>query len=59
VLQSVADIVRIANSVTTELRNVFEMDWGFGGAVRAASPHAGIASWLELLEDWSNQADRS
>lgn len=56
-VQSVADIVQIANCVTTGLRNVFEMDWGFGGAVRAAAPHAGIAPWIELLEDWSDRAD--
>lgn len=55
--QGAADIVRIANSVTTGLRNVFEMDWGFGGAVRAAPPHAGIAPWIELLEDWSDRTD--
>lgn len=55
--QSAADIVRIANSVTTGLRNVFEMDWGFGGVVRAALPHAGIAPWIELLEDWSDRTD--
>lgn len=57
--QSAADIVRIANSVTTGLRNVFEMDWGFGGVVRAAPPHAGIAPWIELLEDWSDRTDLS
>src|SRR5690606_31700005 len=33
----------------------FEMDWGFGGAVRPAPPHAGIAPWIELLEDWSDR----
>lgn len=55
--QSAADIVQIANSVTTGLRNVFEMDWGFGGVVRAAQPHAGIAPWIELLEDWSDRTD--
>lgn len=55
--QSDADIVQIANSVKTGLRNVFEMDWGFGGLVRAAPPHAGIAPWIELLEDWSDRAD--
>jgi hypothetical protein len=55
--QSDADILRIANSAMTGLRNVFEMDWGFGGALREASPHAGIAPWIELLEDWSDRTD--
>ncbi|MBB5730445.1 hypothetical protein [Sphingomonas prati] len=36
---------------------MFEMDRGFGGAVRLAPPHAGIAPWIELLEDWSDRAD--
>lgn len=52
---SASDIVSIANSVTTGLRGVFEMDWGFGGAVRPAPPHAGITPWIELLEDWSDR----
>ncbi|WP_341987785.1 NACHT domain-containing protein [Azorhizobium sp. AG788] len=55
--QSAADIVLLANSVRTGMRNVFEMDWGFGGVVRAAPPHAGIAPWIELLEDWSDRVD--
>ncbi len=55
--QGTADIVQIANSVTMGLRGVFEMDWGFNGVVRAAPPHAGIAPWIELLEDWSDRAD--
>jgi hypothetical protein len=55
--QSDADILRIANSVTTGLRKVFEMDWGFGGLLREAPPHAGIAPWIELLEDWSDRTD--
>lgn len=51
------EIARIANSVTTGMRHVFEMDWGFGGVVRAAPPHAGIAPWIELLEEWSDRDD--
>lgn len=53
--QSVSDIEQIASSVTTGLRNVFEMDWRFAGALRPAPPHAGIAPWIELLEDWSDR----
>jgi len=55
--QAPSEVVQIASSVTTGLRNVFEMDWGFGGVVRPAPPHPGIASWMELLEDWSDRAD--
>jgi len=52
-----SDIVRIASSVTTGMRHVFEMDWGFGGVLRSAPPHAGIAVWIELLEDWSDHPE--
>lgn len=55
--QSNVDIVRIANSVTTGMRSIFEMDWGFGGLIRAAPPHPGILPWIELLEDWCDKTD--
>lgn len=54
-----SEIARIAASVTTGMRGVFEVDWCFSGVVRAAPPHAGIAPWITLLEDWSDRADLS
>jgi hypothetical protein len=51
------EVVRFSGSVTTGLRGVFEMDWSFGGVVRNAPPHPGIAPWIELLEDWSDRRD--
>jgi hypothetical protein len=56
---SATDITQIANSVKTGMRSVFEMDWGFGGTIRAAPPHAGITPWIELLEEWSDRNDLS
>lgn len=51
------DIVRIANNVTTGMRYIFEMDFGYGGALHATHPHAGIGAWLTLLEDWCDIRD--
>ena len=53
------DIVRVANSVDTGMRHVFEMDFGFGGAVRSAPPHPGIAAWRDVLDDWASREDFS
>ena len=39
------------------MRSIFEMDWGFGGLIRAAPPHPGILPWIELLEDWCDKTD--
>jgi hypothetical protein len=54
---SAEEVVRIGNSVGTGMVHIFEMDFGFGGSLRPAPPHPGIAIWLELLEDWAERAD--
>jgi hypothetical protein len=53
------EVARIANSVVTGMLHIFEMDFGFGGALRAAPPHPGLAVWMELLEDWAERNDLS
>ncbi|HEV7344945.1 MAG TPA: NACHT domain-containing protein [Devosia sp.] len=50
------DIARVASSVNTGMRYVYEMDFGFGGALRSAPPHPGIGAWRDLLEDWAGRA---
>ena len=37
--------------------HIFEMDFGFGGTLRPAPPHPGLAAWTELLEDWAGHQD--
>lgn len=54
---SAAEVVRIANSVSTGMLGVFEMDYGLGGGIRHAPPHPGIAAWAELLEAWTGRED--
>lgn len=51
------DIVRIANSVTTGMLHIFEMDFQFGGTLRQAPPHPGLQSWIELLDHWADRHD--
>lgn len=51
------EVAQVANSVTTGMLYVYEMDLGFGGLVHHASPHPGIASWVELLEYWTDHSD--
>lgn len=47
---------RVANSATTGMRYIYEMDFGFGGALRSAPPHPGIESWRYLVEQWSSHS---
>ena len=54
---STEEIVRISNSVSTGMLHIFEMDFGFGGTLRPAPPHPGLAAWTELLEDWAGHQD--
>ena len=54
---STEEIVRISNSVSTGMLHIFEMDFGFGGTLRPAPPHPGLAAWTELLEDWAGRQD--
>lgn len=56
---SAEEVAKIANSVSTGMLYVFEMDYGFGGGVRPVPPHPGIAEWTELLEEWSAREDLS
>lgn len=50
-------VVRLSASLTTGLKYVFEMDWGFGGLLKAAPPHPGISAWIALAVDWSERPD--
>ncbi len=52
-------VVRIANSVSTGMLHVFEMDFGLGGTLRPAPPHPATAAWTELLEEWARRDDLS
>lgn len=51
------EVLQMANSVSTGMLYVFEMDFGFGGRLLPASPHPGIGAWTELLEDWGSRDD--
>tara|TARA_R110000824_G_scaffold104214_2_gene247297 strand:+ start:262 stop:1578 length:1317 start_codon:yes stop_codon:yes gene_type:complete len=53
------DVVRIVSSVSTGMRYIFEMDFGFGGALQSAPPHPGIGAWRDLLDEWAERADLS
>jgi hypothetical protein len=53
------EVTRIASSVTTGMLHIFEMDFGFGGVLRLASPHPGLAAWMELMENWGERQDLS
>jgi len=54
---STEEVVRIANSASTGMLHIFEMDFGFGGTLRPAPPHPGLAAWVDLLEDWAGRQD--
>lgn len=50
---SADEVVGIAHSVRTGMLFIFEMDSGFGGGLRPAPLHPGLAVWMELLENWA------
>ena len=52
-------VVRVANSVSTGMLHVFEMDFGLGGVLLPALPHPATATWTELLEEWASRDDLS
>ena len=54
-----AEAVSFAQSAHTGMLYVFEMDCGFGGTLRDTTPHAGVATWAQLLEAWSDRSDLS
>ena len=54
---STEELVRIANSASIGMLHIFEMDFGFGGSLRPAPPHPGLAAWIDLLEDWVGHQD--
>ena len=56
---SAREVLQIANSVSTGMLHIFEMDFGFGGLLRPSPPHPGLAAWTELLEDWGVREDLS
>ena len=54
---STSEVLKIANSVSTGMLHIFEMDYGFGGGLRPVPRHPGIAAWIELLEEWAVRQD--
>ena len=52
-------MVQVANAVTTGMLYIFEMDFGFGGALLPTSPHLGIAAWTDMLEEWAERDELS
>ena len=56
---SAEEVVRIANSVGIGMLYIFEMDFEYGGTLRPAPHHPGLAVWTELLEDWADREDLS
>jgi hypothetical protein len=56
-VNTVKDAVSIAHLAKIGMLYVFFMDFGFGGELRSANPHAGIGRWMELVEDWCDRAD--
>jgi hypothetical protein len=53
------EAVTFAHSAETGMLYVYDMDLGFGGGLHDASPHAGTATWAQLLEAWSDRSDLS
>jgi hypothetical protein len=51
------DAANLASQVASGMRYIFDMDFGFGGALRNSPPHPGTAEWLELLESWLARTD--
>jgi hypothetical protein len=49
-------MVRMGSAAVTGMLYIFEMGFGFSGALRETAPHAGTARWMTLVEQW---ADRS
>ena len=54
-----AEAVRMGGAATTGMLYVFEMDWGFGGLLRYAAPHAATPRWMSLVEAWCGLTDLS
>lgn len=52
-----ADAVRVGSAAATGMLYVFEMDWGFGGVLRYATPHSATPRWMSLVEEWCDLAD--
>jgi len=51
------DAARLGHAATTGMLYIFEMDFGMGGALRHAAPHAGTGRWMQLVEKWSERDD--
>lgn len=56
-VESGEDATRIAHSASIGMLYIYEMDYGFGGALRYTNPHAATNRWMELIEDWSDRED--
>jgi hypothetical protein len=56
-IENSEDATTLARSATTGMLYIYEMDYGFGGALRYTHPHAATGRWMELIEDWSSRED--
>ncbi len=52
-----AEAGKWAAAATCGMLYVFDMDWGFGGSLHDALPHAATDIWTQLVDQWSERAD--
>jgi len=47
----------LSGAVVTGMLYIYEMDYGFAGALIDSQPHAGTSRWMQLLDTWSDRDD--
>lgn len=51
------EVTRLAHAASIGMLYIYEMDFGFGGALVDSPPHAGMVRWAQLVDVWSDHTD--